>query len=83
MIICGHNQRYERVTMNGITHITAAGAGAPLVPTSLLPGDRVEGSEVTIAAYHWCVVSIEDNSINVDVIEHESHKILDSFEITN
>jgi hypothetical protein len=83
MIICGHNHRYERVTMNGITHITAAGGGAPLVPTSLLPGDRVEGSEITISAYHWCVVSIEDNSINVDVIEHESHKILDSFEITN
>lgn len=81
MVICGHNHWYERVTINGIKHITTGGAGAPLSPISLLSSDKVEGSEVNITAYHWCVLSISDETIEVDAIEYETHNILDSFEI--
>ena len=81
MVLCGHNHWYERVTVNGIKHITTGGAGAPLLPISLLPWDKVEGSEVNITAYHWCVLSIYAEAIEVDVIEHQTHKLLDSFAI--
>lgn len=83
MVICGHNHWYERVTVNGIKHITTGGAGAPLMSTSLLQRDKVEGSEVNITAYHWCVLSIHDQVMELDVIEHQTHRLLDSFEITD
>lgn len=83
MVICGHNHWYERVTINGIKHITTAGAGAPLLSISLLPWDKVEGSDVNITAYHWCILSVNDETIRVDVIEHEDHNVLDSFEIAD
>ena len=37
MIMNGHNHWYERVTVNGIKHITTGGGGGPLAPTSLFP----------------------------------------------
>jgi len=82
MVMCGHNHWYERVTMKGITHITTGGGGAPLLPTSLLPWDKVKGSEINITAYHWCILSFRDDEIKVDVIKHKTHRLLDSFEIT-
>lgn len=81
MVMCGHNHWYERATVNGIRHITTGGAGAPLLPVSPLPTDKVEGSQVNISAYHWCVVSVGEGMVRVDAIEHATHKVLDSFEI--
>ena len=83
MVICGHNHWYERVAVNGIVHITTGGGGATILPVSLLPWDKVEGSKVNIAAYHWCVLSINDDKIKVDVIKYKTHRVLDSFEINN
>ena len=82
MILCGHNHWYERVTVNGIRHITTGGGGGLLQPVSLLQAwDRVEGSEVNKGGYHWCVVSVQDGLMKVEVIRHKTHRVLDSFEI--
>ena len=89
MVLCGHNHWYERVFANGIYHITTGGGGAPLLPVSPFPSDRIEGSEVNEMAYHWCVLSIDEDSVRdyvrdsvrVDVIQHETHSLLDSFEV--
>lgn len=81
MILCGHNHWYERVSMNGIKHITTGGAGAPLSPVSFFRWDKVAGTEVNIAAHHWCVISVNDEAIEVDVIAFKTHKLLDSFQI--
>lgn len=81
MILCGHNHWYERVSVNGIKHITTGGAGAPLSPVSFFPWDKVGGSEVNIAAHHWCVISVNEEVIEVDVIAYKTHKLLDSFQI--
>lgn len=81
MVMYGHNHWYERVTVNGIVHLTTGGGGAPLLPRSLLSGDKVEGSEINVAAFHWCVVSVNDETVKVDVIKHRTHRVLDSFEI--
>ena len=82
VILCGHNHWYERVTVNGIKHITTGGGGAPLLPVSPFQAlDRVEGSEVNRSGYHFCVASIEDGVMQVDVIRFKTHWIMDSFEI--
>ncbi|MDX1777655.1 MAG: hypothetical protein R3339_02160, partial [Thermodesulfobacteriota bacterium] len=67
--------------VNGIEHITTGGAGAPLSPVSFFPWDKIKGSEVNIAAHHWCVISVNDEAIEVDVIAYQTHKLLDSFQI--
>lgn len=81
MVMYGHNHWYERVAVNGIVHLTTGGGGAPLLPKSLLPRDKVEGSEINIPAFHWCIVSVSDEAVKVDVIKYKTHKVLDSFEI--
>lgn len=82
VILCGHNHWYERVTVNGIIHLTTGGGGAPLLPVSPFPAlDRVEGSDANKGGYHFCVASIEDGLMKVDVIRSTTHWLMDSFEI--
>ncbi len=80
MIAYAHNHWYERFTVNGIKHITTAGGGATPLPLPCV-WDRAEGSEVNKHGYHWCVLSVEEGLMKVKVIQHWTHRILDSFEI--
>jgi hypothetical protein len=80
MIAYGHNHWYERFTVNGIKHVTTGGGGAPLLPVPFV-WDRAEGSEVNKVGYHWCVISVRGDLMTVKVIQHRTHRILDSFEV--
>ena len=53
---------------------------APLLPVPFV-WDRAEGSVVNKVGYHWCVIRIEGDLMMVKVIQHRTHRILDSFEI--
>jgi hypothetical protein len=80
LIAYAHNHWYERITANGIQHVTTGGGGAPLLPAPFV-WDRAEGSEVNKVGYHWCVLSVEDGLLKVTVVHHWTHRILDHFEI--
>jgi hypothetical protein len=81
MIAYGHNHWYEQFPVNGIKRITAGGGGAPLLPVTFV-WDRAEGSEVNKVGYHWCVLSVSAGLMKVRVIQHGTHRILDSFEMS-
>jgi hypothetical protein len=80
LIAYAHNHWYERFTENGIRHVTTGGGGAPLLPAPFV-WDRAEGSEVNKVGYHWCVIRVQGDLMTVQVIQHRTHRILDSFEI--
>jgi len=52
MVVGGHNHYYARAVIDGVTHITTGGGGAPLY-TPVLPSPQVVIAEMT---YHFCTI---------------------------
>ena len=97
LVLCGHNHWYERTVPildgsqddNGIVHVTTGGGGAPLLPVSRLPFDKVHGandnilSEVNVAQHHFCVLTAEKNVLRLQAVKYNTFEILDEIEISN
>ncbi len=95
IVLSGHNHWYERTVPilkgtaadAGIVYLTTGGGGAKLYPVSDDPADKLHDkdgvvlSAVNASAYHFCILSIEDDSLTVQAVEYGTHKILDSFEV--
>jgi hypothetical protein len=80
LIVYAHNHWHERITANGIHHVTTGGGGVPLLPAPFV-WDRAEGSEVYKVGYRWCLISIRRDLMTVQVIQHGTHRLLALFEI--
>ena len=97
LVLCGHNHWYERTVpvlddeenSSGIVHITTGGGGAPLLPVSFLPFDKVRSvdgnvlSEVNVSRYHFCIITAEEDVLRIQAVQFYTHKILDDFEVYN
>ena len=95
LVLCGHNHWYERtlpikngtISDEGITYITSGGGGANLYPAAVEQQDKLKDkqgnilSAANVSAYHFCVLSVSDNTITIKAITYETHEILDSFEV--
>ncbi len=97
LVFSGHNHWYERTSPilnneendNGIIHVTTGGGGAPLLPVSFFPFDKVHSgsgkilSDVNTARYHFCILTVKDDLLKVQAVQYHTHEILDEFEVTN
>jgi hypothetical protein len=78
LVIAGHNHYYARAMVQGVTHLTTGGGGAPLY-------DPERGWPLvvkTIKAYHFLRFSIDGQELTVEVISPEG-ELLDQFTIVN
>jgi hypothetical protein len=74
LVIAGHNHYYSRAEVDGVTHITTGGGGAPLYnPESGWP--RVVNY---IKAFHYVKFKIEGMILNVQVLSPQG-EVLDEF----
>lgn len=74
VIIAGHNHYYSRAEVDGVTHITTGGGGAPLYDPE--PGwPRVVNY---IKAFHYMKFKIEGEILNVQVLSPQG-EVLDEF----
>jgi len=75
-VFMGHNHGYERVLVNGITYITAAGGGAGLYDLSIIePGSQAEARN-----YHFVLMEMEEDRLFGQAIDRRG-KVFDQFEI--
>jgi hypothetical protein len=59
MVVGGHNHYYARAVVDGVTHITTGGGGAPLY-TPVLPSPHVVIAERT---YHFCTMEANADTL--------------------
>ncbi len=74
VILAGHNHNYARAEVEGVTHITSGGGGAPLYDTEN-GWPRVISR---IKAYHYIKFSIRGDNLTVQVLSPQG-EILDEF----
>ncbi|MCP4592796.1 MAG: metallophosphoesterase family protein [bacterium] len=78
LVFGGDNHCYARCEVNGVTHITTAGAGAPLYP----PDPDYDPTVVATAqAHHFCLVNIEGDALTLTALT-PAGDVLDEFTIT-
>jgi predicted phosphodiesterase len=74
VIIAGHNHYYARAKLDGVTHITTGGGGAPLYdPEHGWP--RIESN---IKAFHYIKFTIQGDTLNAQVLSPDG-KLLEKF----
>lgn len=59
IVFGGHNHYYARAVVNGVTHITTGGGGAPLYT----PDPSYPNIVATAEAYHYCKIELDDNML--------------------
>ena len=77
-VFMGHNHGYERVEVNGITYITAAGGGAPLYNLSIIE----PGSQATAHAFHFVLLEMDGDRLTGQAIEQNGN-LIDQFELVS
>jgi len=76
IVFSGHAHAYERSLLNDVYYIISGGGGAPLCSST-----RVNPySQLFIAAYHFCKLSVSGNQLVVSVFDPAS-ELLDQFEV--
>jgi len=76
IVFGGHNHYYARAVVNGITHITTGGGGAPLYSPD-------PNSPYVVAAsksHHFCKIEINGNTLNFTAVKPNG-TVIDSFTI--
>ncbi len=75
LVLTGHNHYYARALVDGVTHITTGGGGAPLY----FP--KMKNHIVTIdRSFHFCKIIVSEDSLNVLAIRSDG-TIIESFSI--
>lgn len=73
IVFAGHNHLYERSYRNGIYYIVSGGGGTALhfiSDSSLNPF-----SEKIISTFHFCVLRLQNDKLNVDVFDVDLNRI--------
>ncbi|MEN8127502.1 MAG: Ig-like domain-containing protein [Planctomycetota bacterium] len=65
MAIGGHNHNYCRAVVDGVTHITTGGGGAPLSPVDFNNNPYIVTAEST---YHFCRLDVSGNGMTVTAL---------------
>jgi hypothetical protein len=75
MVFAGHNHNYCRAVVNGITHVTTGGGGAPLeAPLAGQPN-----VVAAVAASHFCAIAIDGGVLRLQAINSATGAVIDSF----
>jgi hypothetical protein len=77
IVFGGHNHYYARAVVNGVTHLTVGGGGAPLYP----PQSGYPNVVVAISNYSFGTFSIAGDTLTAQIINN-SGAVIDSFSIT-
>ena len=75
-VFMGHAHSYERILVNGITYIVAAGGGAPLY--DLVAPEP--GSQAAASVYHYVLIDI-DGDIMTGTAFNARGEVIDSFRL--
>jgi len=75
LVLTGHNHYYARALVNGVTHITTGGGGAPLYD----PDSSKKFVLYTEKTYHFCRINVSQNRLVVDVIRADG-SLIESFD---
>jgi len=76
MVIAGHNHYYARAEVDGVTHLTTAGGGAPLYT----PKSGQPNIVIAIESYHYCKFEASGDNLACEVTAPDG-AILDTFDI--
>jgi hypothetical protein len=77
LVIAGHNHYYARAVVNGVTHLTTAGGGAPLYTPKIGEPNVV----FAIESYHYCKFEVRGDNLFCEAVAPDG-SILDSFSIS-
>jgi hypothetical protein len=77
VVLTGHTHNYSRCTVNGVTHITTGGAGAPLVTPDPDFNQYIDYCEET---YHFCEVAIDGNTLTFRAVRDDG-SLMESFNL--
>jgi hypothetical protein len=76
-VFMGHNHGYERIVVNGITYITAAGGGASLYDIAY----PEPGSQIALRTFNFVRLDMNGETLDGQAIDDHG-KVLDRFELT-
>lgn len=74
MVFAGHTHSYSRAEVNGVTHVTTGGGGAPLYE----PKVGRENVVITAKLHHFCKVEIENKKLTFTSVSIDG-EIIESF----
>ncbi|VAX25413.1 hypothetical protein MNBD_IGNAVI01-1824 [hydrothermal vent metagenome] len=77
IVFGGHNHYYARAVVNGITHITTGGGGAPLYDAD----PNYPNIVVTSKTNHFCRINITGENLDFKAINSSGNEI-DAFKVT-
>lgn len=75
LVLAGHNHYYARAEVDGITHITTGGGGAPLYDI------KKKRYIITVdKSYHFCKIDVSPDFLNISAIRSDG-SLIESFKI--
>ncbi len=77
LVLGGHNHYYARATVNGITHLTMGGGGAPLAS----PASGQSNIVITYKGLSFGKFTISGNTLTAQIV-NSSGSVVDSFTLT-
>jgi hypothetical protein len=77
VVFGGHNHYYARASVNGVTHLTVGGGGAPLYT----PASGYPNIVTTTSAYSFGEFTVSGNTLTAKIVSN-SGATIDSFTIT-
>ena len=77
ILFAAHNHYYARAEVNGIVHITTAGAGAPFYD----PDNSQPNLIITNKTMHYCKVQIDGNNLQLTAVKPDG-AVIDSFALS-
>jgi hypothetical protein len=65
IVFAGHNHNYSRCTVNGVTHLTTGGGGAPQVTPDPYYNPYIDACE---RALHFCKIAINGTQLDATIV---------------
>ena len=76
VVFMGHHHSYERIEVNGITYLVAAGGGAGLYELN----HPEPGSQMAVSVHHFVLIEVNGDLLSGKAIDRKGD-IIDSFEL--